>query len=231
MTAKYDTESNSFQIITHRSFKRGEECFISYGPHDNAFLLAEYGFILSRPPSHAPDTSLPHLSSSSSLSEASSDPPVNTYDCVLLDEDVSEALTTTFPPPLDLRERVVTELQTAAGLSYSGNYSLRYNEEPSFALMNALRLYACAIQANPRTNTFNNQLVRWRRVLHGADVCVSVENETLVKQMLIHIKERARRRCEDAIARVECFGTGVSAQMVRALNVTQVSILLSGLNL
>ncbi|KAJ2486668.1 hypothetical protein EV174_000980 [Coemansia sp. RSA 2320] len=47
ISALYDTERGHFVIKTNRPFKRGQEVFISYGPHDNIFMLAEYGFVLA----------------------------------------------------------------------------------------------------------------------------------------------------------------------------------------
>lgn len=46
MEAKYSTKDKCFQIITHHSWKKGEEVFIHYGDHPNHILLQEYGFIL-----------------------------------------------------------------------------------------------------------------------------------------------------------------------------------------
>ncbi|KAJ2060441.1 hypothetical protein GGI17_003728 [Coemansia sp. S146] len=46
----FDTDRREFVIKTNRPFKAGQEVFISYGPHDNLFLLAEYGFVLGQNP-------------------------------------------------------------------------------------------------------------------------------------------------------------------------------------
>ncbi|KAI9206274.1 uncharacterized protein BJ171DRAFT_497154 [Polychytrium aggregatum] len=46
----FDPTTRSFKITTRRPYRRGTEVFISYGPHDNSFLLAEYGFILKNNP-------------------------------------------------------------------------------------------------------------------------------------------------------------------------------------
>ncbi len=44
--AGFDGTSNSFNIVTEIPYGKGDQAFISYGPHDNAKLLLEYGFIL-----------------------------------------------------------------------------------------------------------------------------------------------------------------------------------------
>ncbi|KAJ2444997.1 hypothetical protein GGF42_006136 [Coemansia sp. RSA 2424] len=46
----FDVERGEFVIKTNQPFKAGQEVFISYGPHDNLFLLAEYGFTLEKNP-------------------------------------------------------------------------------------------------------------------------------------------------------------------------------------
>ncbi|KAJ2443304.1 hypothetical protein GGI03_008039 [Coemansia sp. RSA 2337] len=46
----FDSDRREFVIKTNRPFKAGQEVFISYGPHDNLFLLAEYGFVLEHNP-------------------------------------------------------------------------------------------------------------------------------------------------------------------------------------
>ena len=42
----YDPVLQSFTIKTLLPVQPGEQVFILYGPHDNAFLLCEYGFVL-----------------------------------------------------------------------------------------------------------------------------------------------------------------------------------------
>ncbi|KAH8587570.1 hypothetical protein B0O99DRAFT_526624 [Bisporella sp. PMI_857] len=38
--------ASGYTIVADQAIERGEEVYISYGPHSNDFLLAEYGFIL-----------------------------------------------------------------------------------------------------------------------------------------------------------------------------------------
>ena len=44
--AGFDESTGFFEIHTDIPYKRGNQVFISYGPHDNTKLLLEYGFIL-----------------------------------------------------------------------------------------------------------------------------------------------------------------------------------------
>ncbi|KAH7405726.1 hypothetical protein DE146DRAFT_609344 [Phaeosphaeria sp. MPI-PUGE-AT-0046c] len=39
-------DSKGYSVTADREYKAGDEVFVSYGPHTNDFLLAEYGFIL-----------------------------------------------------------------------------------------------------------------------------------------------------------------------------------------
>lgn len=53
------SDGKGYAVVGDRDYKAGEEVFISYGPHTNDFLLAEYGFILDK---NANDSlSLDHL--------------------------------------------------------------------------------------------------------------------------------------------------------------------------
>ncbi|KAI7900247.1 uncharacterized protein BX663DRAFT_518015 [Cokeromyces recurvatus] len=59
----FNVKNNCFEIKTLTDYKKGEQVFINYGPHDNSAILREYGFVL----------------------------PENTYNFVLLDHEVWEA--------------------------------------------------------------------------------------------------------------------------------------------
>ncbi|KAG0339218.1 SET domain-containing protein 4 [Podila horticola] len=42
---RFCTKTKSYQIKTLLPYKKGEQVFINYGPHDNCFILVEYGFV------------------------------------------------------------------------------------------------------------------------------------------------------------------------------------------
>ncbi|KAJ1861100.1 hypothetical protein LPJ73_001122, partial [Coemansia sp. RSA 2703] len=50
IATRFDPISRQFIIQTNRAFGKGREAFIRYGPHDNRFMIIEYGFVLARNP-------------------------------------------------------------------------------------------------------------------------------------------------------------------------------------
>ncbi|KAI8320925.1 SET domain-containing protein, partial [Martensiomyces pterosporus] len=50
VSVRFDEKQKCFSIRTNRPYAKGQEVFISYGPHDNRFMLAEYGFVLAHNP-------------------------------------------------------------------------------------------------------------------------------------------------------------------------------------
>ncbi|KAG0250473.1 SET domain-containing protein 4, partial [Mortierella polycephala] len=43
-------KTKSYQIRTLKPYKKGDQVFINYGPHDNCFILVEYGFVTPNNP-------------------------------------------------------------------------------------------------------------------------------------------------------------------------------------
>lgn len=41
-------DARGYSVTANKDYKAGEEVYVSYGPHTNDFLLAEYGFILNQ---------------------------------------------------------------------------------------------------------------------------------------------------------------------------------------
>ena len=46
MKAGYNEDTQCYEIVTFDHYKKGEQVFINYGPHDNRTLLLEYGFFI-----------------------------------------------------------------------------------------------------------------------------------------------------------------------------------------
>lgn len=43
----FNVRKQCFEITTLIPYKKGEQVYINYGPHDNLAILKEYGFVLS----------------------------------------------------------------------------------------------------------------------------------------------------------------------------------------
>ncbi|KAJ1949567.1 hypothetical protein FBU59_001086, partial [Linderina macrospora] len=50
VTVRFDELKRKFVIRTHIAYRKGQEVFISYGPHDNRRMLVDYGFVLAANP-------------------------------------------------------------------------------------------------------------------------------------------------------------------------------------
>ncbi|XP_021344112.1 SET domain-containing protein 4-like, partial [Mizuhopecten yessoensis] len=53
ITAAFNVNSNCYEIQTENTYRKYDQVFISYGNHDNAHLLVEYGFVLPNNPNDA----------------------------------------------------------------------------------------------------------------------------------------------------------------------------------
>lgn len=53
VTSGYNRDTKRYEIRTHDQYEKGEQVFICYGPHDNATLLLEYGFVVPYNPHDA----------------------------------------------------------------------------------------------------------------------------------------------------------------------------------
>lgn len=49
-SVKIDIDGRGLVIQSRVAYKKGDEIFLSYGPHDNATLLTEYGFVVDQNP-------------------------------------------------------------------------------------------------------------------------------------------------------------------------------------
>jgi hypothetical protein len=46
ITSGFNPQTQSFEIKTLTPYRKGEQVFINYGPHDNQAIFREYGFVL-----------------------------------------------------------------------------------------------------------------------------------------------------------------------------------------
>ncbi|KAI9312773.1 hypothetical protein BDR26DRAFT_887952, partial [Obelidium mucronatum] len=152
--ANFNSKNNAFEIIALEDVES----------HDNAFLLVEYGFVVSNARKESSDDSggdrwWVH----------------NPYDHILVDREVAALV---LPgEKKGFRARVIGELE---GAGFYGDYTLHIHQD-SYRLMNALRLYACASSQDD----FEVLLSRWRMVVNGQIDMISSENEKAA-QVLLH---------------------------------------------
>ncbi|KAJ1727282.1 hypothetical protein LPJ61_004654 [Coemansia biformis] len=134
-TTCYDAASGQFVIQTHRRYQKGDEVFISYGPHDNCFLLAEYGFVAA----------------------------CNPYQTIELDHELSAWADTA--PELRAStggDGRLVDILRHRGLW--GEFTLSLDDsEPSYRLQAALRLLLAAGKRGTDTTSAVAQWERWRR--------------------------------------------------------------------
>ncbi|KAJ1537514.1 SET domain-containing protein 4, partial [Cladochytrium tenue] len=114
-TAQLDTATRTFRLVTQRAQARGRECFISYGPHDDAFLLAEYGFAIGAGVGD-PLATMKELADLTPRQQSQPlpppPPPPNPYDHVVVDDEFFEVLESTLPSA-DIRKVVIDSLADA----------------------------------------------------------------------------------------------------------------------
>ncbi|KAJ2392151.1 hypothetical protein H4S02_000945 [Coemansia sp. RSA 2611] len=142
----FDAKCRRFVIKTLRPYHKGDEVFISYGPHDNGFMLAEYGFVL----------------------------PDNPY-CVLSLDHAVESWIRAIKSKLDaLRARapITTEnIDTLVALVKQhglwGDFALSLDTtEPPYRLQATLYLILAAMQGSG----LKGAVSRWECWRHGKDI-------------------------------------------------------------
>ncbi|KAJ2220464.1 hypothetical protein IWW45_009095 [Coemansia sp. RSA 485] len=145
VTTFYDSKSSQFVIRTNRPFRKGQEVFISYGPHDNRFMLLEYGFVLRQNPYQVLE--LDHAV------------------CAWVDAVKSRSKAAKRPgaglmQPADIDALIATLKQH----SLWGDYTISLDDlEPSYRLHAALRLLLPAEQRDVTSKQAIALWDRWRR--------------------------------------------------------------------
>ncbi|KAJ1725844.1 hypothetical protein LPJ53_000105 [Coemansia erecta] len=144
IATRFDPVSRQFIIQTNCAFGKGQEAFIRYGPHDNRFMIIEYGFVLARNPYQVLE--LDHAVS-------------------LWTEAAKARLRTARPRSLMMHPDDVDVLvSTLKQHRMWGNFTISLDDlEPSYRLHAALRLLLLAEQQSMTSKQAVRQWERWRR--------------------------------------------------------------------
>ncbi|KAI7825558.1 hypothetical protein BX661DRAFT_39713 [Kickxella alabastrina] len=202
----FDQRTGHFVIRTQRAFARGQEVFISYGPHDNRFMLLEYGFVLARNPFQVLE-----------LDDAVS-AWVAAAEARLLAARPAAALMR----PDGLRRLVDTLRQHGLW----GDFTISLDDlEPSYRLQAALRLLLAAEQ---RGATAKGAIARWERWRRGGPTedAEGAENAAVrawVEAVCARLAAEAERMLVGTAA-ASLAQPGVDAFLVRCLHTVWLEI-------
>ncbi|ORX67135.1 SET domain-containing protein [Linderina pennispora] len=139
VTVRYDEHRRVFAIRSLVGYRKGQEVFISYGPHDNRHMLVEYGFVLEHNPFR-------FLELDSQVMDWISE-------CKLVVQRRKQSAV----KPEDF-DRMVEVLK---GYGLFGDYT--FDNEPSFRLLAALHLLLPLVEEGAAVRRVLARWERWRR--------------------------------------------------------------------
>ncbi|KAJ1954138.1 hypothetical protein EC988_002591 [Linderina pennispora] len=139
VTVRFDEHRRVFAIRSLVAYRKGQEVFISYGPHDNRHMLVEYGFVLEHNPFR-------FLELDSQVMDWISE-------CKLVVQRRKQSAV----KPEDF-DRMVEVLK---GYGLFGDYT--FDNEPSFRLLAALHLLLPLAEEGAAVRRVLARWERWRR--------------------------------------------------------------------
>ncbi|KAJ2910507.1 hypothetical protein GGI21_000800 [Coemansia aciculifera] len=204
----FDAERGEFLIKTKRAFRAGHEVFISYGPHDNLFLLAEYGFALERNPYQHLD-----LDHAAELWVASAKARM---------QAMKRVVAPASPADID----ALVDVLKQHGLW--GDFGVSLDDtEPPYRLQAALRLLLAVVQHGVPLKRAIAQWERWRRGEPDGGESSAMEDATAswisaACQGLLNASARMLRDADDA--KHSAWHDGPSAFLVCCIHMVWLEI-------
>ncbi|CAG8554131.1 9664_t:CDS:10 [Ambispora gerdemannii] len=186
---EYNNSSNCYEITTFTPYKKGEQAFINYGPHDDFFILIEYGFVLSNNPYNY--VSVDHEFSTLSIPNETIAAKEEKFN-FLLSQGFFGDYTLRFS---EISFRLLTALR--------------------FRIQNQQLAFTCADDTSSTFSSTATQrqhrpyqqtiIKKWKSLVNGQMEHVDSENEQLVKVYLMRICEFAIKEAKDTLKILEKY--------------------------
>ncbi|KAI9591599.1 hypothetical protein BDF19DRAFT_426181 [Syncephalis fuscata] len=154
----YDRKTQCYTMTTQDTFLRGQQAFISYGPHDNGFLLGEYGFVTSENKYNQWVLNLVDIEALSDYLTKLPDTSINTFHKIIYNANNDK----------------MAKLSFLESQGFVGDYAFCQDGTPPNRLLAALRIWFLS-RFDLKQRETQQIIERWQRLLY-----CSLDNNTTV---------------------------------------------------